>query len=233
MESKNKDQFDGLNLGDNVSVVHIKTFESNNLFIICEHDSTTMREIFTKCLNNYEHSAFKNPYFYSEELKKTIFKDKDLNKTMKKLKLSRRTSLKLVRTINEVAKSEHDTNKNVERIQELKRIGGYPINVISLTGHMMTIDVASYFTVEDLKYLMQDKTGIPTDQQRLIHRGYLMGNSDHLADYGIERNSTIHLVLSLRGGMYHETSGRDGNYQKLENKTILVLGSVAVNFEKV
>jgi len=200
-------------LDSDTGIVHFKTLNDSgmekNLFVIYNRKYNVLGAVTDKLMENYDCNL--QIEFYSEQLKKKLSL-RELWELPKDIGLSKRTTIKL-----RAEKMQKDVQKKVDSkaIYE-KNKNGYSIFIQPLSGKTIYIHIEPNSTIEDMKHIIEHQKGIPPEYQRLIFAGkQLENNKQILPDYNIQHDSTIHMVITLRGGMYHETSGKAGNFGAL------------------
>ena len=96
---------------------------------------------------------------------------------------------------NNIGKESSNSFTKLSKIR-----GGMQVFVKTLSGKSISVEVQPDESVESLKAKIQAKEGIPPDQQRIIFGGKQLDSLKSISDYDIDEDSTLHLVLRLRGG---------------------------------
>lgn len=110
-----------------------------------------------------------------------------------------------------------DIYKGKSLVVDIKEKIEYQIFVKNIFGKSLTFNIKYNDTIYKLKQQIEGKEGIPPDQQRLIFGGKQLEDHKTIVESGIGIESMIFLVLRLRGGMHHYTSGRN-DYEVAEEK---------------
>ena len=228
-------------LGDNFGMLQFETLKGTNLYGTYRPKLTTLEQMKMTFLDNYSYGNIKNENlmlmleYYQNTFRKEINLDKE-NKLSTIIDICNKYGIANDNTIVRKIKIKHQIRKenNFEPLsQELKNKAnksGWQIFCRTLTGRTITISILSGFTGANIKELIYDKEDIDPSEQRLIYNGCNLSDENiiecPLSDTDkskpcsnirkIGEGSTIHLCLRLRGGMYSETSGRNGNFSPLK-----------------
>ena len=83
----------------------------------------------------------------------------------------------------------------------LRLRGGTQAFLKTLRGKTVTLNFEPADTIKSLKEKIEEKEGIPVKEQRLVFNNQELANGLTVSDYNIKLDSTVHLLLSLKGGM--------------------------------
>ena len=108
-----------------------------------------------------------------------------------------------IKLINRKGSEKLDSDTAASLNRALVEKGKQPLdeNAEATIGQTITLIIKATYTVENVKALIQDKVGIPIDEQRLIFEGKQLEDAPMLGCYTIGPGSTLHVLRRLHGGM--------------------------------
>lgn len=203
-----------MNLSDTNKLINVKTMTNKNLYFFVNPKRTSIKRFIETFLKNYDQ---KHPYMFP------VLKHNDV--AIESCTSSMEKTFGSDKIIEMKVSMEYLKSKVVYEVQqfneeEKKYFKTYIVK--TLTGKTIKVKACSNMNIITFKECICDIEGIPYDQQRLCYAGMQLEDEKTLSSYNINSDSVIHLVLRLCGGMMNETSGKDGGYKPLVDKSFNV-----------
>lgn len=213
--------------------VKLLTHGGQTIYGLTNRDDITIGDVLTSLLEDYkysiphpsdyeriEHIFLENMDGIKYDLNENVkFKDNQAEFKMRFIKDHINYDINLMENVkrkqDEDAKiiEEYEViNKKYEDVKNENIGNEIIVKVHFLTGVKQTCKINPYGTVLELKEKIKYHIGVDVNLQRLIYSGKHLNDKDILYVNGVRNNADIKCILKLRGGMFHETSGRDGKY---------------------
>ena len=228
---------DGLHIAPSDRVIKIKTPGNHNLYFKFKDGTKSLSDIKDYLFSEYKYvcdnisdpdmygfklNNQKIPDFVSEQRTDIstddIERKKMFNRQIFDIVTKHHGNLSLFIDFEKITKDKYDNaNTHYESIKHHFE-DGINISIVPMCGKKILIKCQhEIVTVGDLKVYIYIRDKIPPDQMRLIFNSHILNDDDLLSSCGVIEDSTIHLILKLRGGMFSEVSGRNGSYEPLKD----------------
>lgn len=222
---------------NNSYVVQFRTLKGTHLYAVVNPKYQTVKDLIYAFYQNYNCQNIPDKdirfrVFSSNKPKDKIYlNDFDPTTKLGDLNFQKNRILEIHLCTSPPATSSEDPAIILDQEAQLEKLhrkinSGQTFQIFVRGNHQLYVfSVVHNMTLYDLKLLVWKKVGINVQLQRLVYGGRWIDDDDFLGDI-IQPECTVHLVYTLRGGMYTETSGRNSNYKPLKSCIFIVQNQV-------